>query len=93
MGKERLFYGLTCKKTIPFGGLEILENKQVVGHTTVGAFSPQFKSGIGYVLFKKKGNWPGKKLTLRSTNETLHDCEITSLPFYDKKKTIPRGLK
>ena len=92
MKKDRLFYGLTCKKMIPFGGLEILENEQVVGHTTVGAFSPQFKSGIGYVLFKKKENWPGKKLTLRSVDETLYDCEITSLPFYDENKKIPRGL-
>ena len=92
MNKERLLYGLICKESIPFGGLEILENEQVVGHTTVGAFSPEFKSGIGYVLFKKRGNWPGKKLTLRSTNETLHDCVITPLPFYDSQKKIPRGL-
>ena len=92
MKKDRLFYGLTCKKMIPFGGLEILDNEQVVGHTTAGAFSPQFKSGIGYVLFKKKENWPGKKLTLRSVDQTLYDCQIISLPFYDENKKIPRGL-
>ena len=93
MNKERLFYGLTCKNTIPFGGLEVLENEQVVGYTTVGAFSPKFESGIGYVLFKRTGNWLGKQLTLRRIDKTLYDCVITSLPFYDAKKKIPRGLK
>ena len=80
-------------KLVIKSGLEILENEQVVGYTTVGAFSPKFESGIGYVLFKRTGNWLGKQLTLRRIDKTLYDCVITSLPFYDAKKKIPRGLK
>ena len=91
MNKSNCFYGVACENTIPFGGLEILDNEQVVGHTTVGAFSPFLDKGIGYTLFTKQGNWPGKKLNLRSMDKTLYECEITSLPFYDFRKKIPRG--
>ena len=38
-----------------------------------------------------KDNWVEKKLTLRDTKKKLYDCQISTLPFYDPLKKIPRG--
>ena len=93
MNKHPMLYGIKCAKCIPFTGLEVFEHNQVVGTTTVGAFSPLLKSGIGFVLFKKRSDWQGKKLSLQDHNKNSYECEITALPFYDPLKKIPRGLK
>ena len=91
MNKKNRFYGVVCKEAIPFSGCEILERGQVVGRTTTGAFSPYLNSGIGYVLFTNQADWVEKKLTLRDTKKNLYDCQISTLPFYDPLKKIPRG--
>ena len=88
-----MMYGIKCEETVPFSGLNVLDQDEVVGTTTVGAFSPLLKSGIGFALFKKKFDWLGKKLSLQDYNKISYDCEITALPFYDQSKKIPRGHK
>ena len=93
MNKNSMLYGVKCDETIPFSGLNVLDQDEVVGTTTVGAFSPLLKSGIGFVLFKKKFDWLGKKLSLQDHNKNSYDCEISDLPFYDQSKKIPRGYK
>ena len=93
MNKNLMLYGIKCEETIPFSDLNVLEQDQVVGTTTVGAFSPLLKSGIGFALFKESSDWLGKKLSLQDHNKNLYDCEICPLPFYDSSKKIPRGLK
>ena len=93
MNKNSLLYGIKCAEIVPFSGLEVLYENQVVGQTTVGAFSPFLKCGIGFVLFKKHANWLGKKLSLQDPNKNSYECEITALPFYDSEKKIPRGIK
>jgi glycine cleavage system aminomethyltransferase T len=91
MNKNSMLYGIKCDDTVPFSGLNVLDQDEVVGTTTVGAFSPLLKSGIGFALFKKKFDWLGKKLSLQDYNKISYDCEITALPFYDQSKRIPRG--
>ena len=93
MNKNSMLYGIKCDETVPFSGLNVLDQDEVVGTTTVGAFSPLLKSGIGFALFKKKFDWLGKKLSLQDYNKISYDCEITALPFYDQSKKIPRGHK
>ncbi len=92
MRKESKFYGIKCPDAVPFSGLDILCHGEIVGKTTVGAFSPFLKTGIGYVLFKTSKNWINEKLVLRGHDKTLYECTVMPLPFYDNKKAIPRGL-
>ena len=92
LSRKSLFFGVKCKQAIPFAGSLILEKGKVVGQTTVGAFSPLLNTGIGYVLFNEESSWTGKKLKLQDHDKNLHDCEITTIPFYDQSKKIPRGL-
>lgn len=89
--KTTRLYGIKCKEAVPFPDLEVVYNSEVVGRTTVGAFSPLLNTGIGYVLFNRHHNWQGKTLDLRDQDKNLYDCTITNLPFYDKKKMIPRS--
>ncbi len=65
-----------------------------VGQITTGDWSPTLNTGIGYVRFDHidsvQGNWLGQKLILGDLDDGRHDCEIVSLPFYDREKKIPR---
>ena len=90
--KSCRFYGLKCDGTVPLAGLEVMDGNAVVGRITIGTWSPQLETGIGYVRFATPGTWPGKKLKLRARDNTQHDCEVVLLPFHDPDKKIPRGL-
>ena len=86
-----LLWGLTCGEAIPFAGLKVLDGNAEVGRMTAGAWTPYLDTGIGFVRFQQKGDWQGRKLTLRTREGSQHACEIVSLPFYDAEKKIPRG--
>jgi glycine cleavage system aminomethyltransferase T len=93
--KCRLF-GYVCEQGKVNSGLEILENGARVGITKSSAWSPTLGKGIGYVVFDHAAEdgteWVGHVLTLRDVEGNDHDCEIVTLPFFDKQKELPRGL-
>jgi aminomethyltransferase len=89
--QSRLLWGLTCARAVPFAGLQVLDGNSVVGQMTAGAWTPYLETGIGFVRFQQKGDWLGRKFTLRTIEGEQHPCEIVSLPFYDTEKKIPRG--
>ena len=86
-----LLWGLTCAEAVPFAGLRVLDGNSEVGRMTAGAWTPYLDTGIGFVRFQQKGDWQGRKLTLRTREASQYACEIVSLPFYDAEKKIPRG--
>ncbi len=90
--RDCLLFGLTCAGAVPFTGLEVLEGDRVVGRMTAGAWTPYLEKGIGYVRFHHRGDWLGRRLTLRGRDGQSYDCEVVPLPFYDAEKKIPRGL-
>jgi len=53
MNKNSMLYGIKCDETVPFSRLNVLDQDEVVGTTTVGAFSPLLKSGIGFALLRR----------------------------------------
>ena len=57
-----------------------------------GAYSPQFKSGIGYVKFSKKIEWEGKKFFVKNEENNFYECEIKDLPFFDISKNLPKEI-
>jgi aminomethyltransferase len=91
-GREPLLMGLKCKKAVPLVGLEVYDSGEPVAQMTIGAWSPYLDCGIGYVRFRKPGEWVGRELILRDKDGSSHPCEIVGLPFYDSEKRIPRGL-
>ena len=89
--KDCRFYGLKCDGAVPLAGLQVIDGNTVVGRMTVGTWSPQLETGIGYVRFETSDRWLGKTLKLQGRDQLLHECEVVALPFYDSDKKIPRG--
>lgn len=94
VGRDRrsCLLGLTCETGTPAAGNLVLDGEREVGHITTGVPSPTLGLGIGYVRFSAPDDWPGRSLTLRSSDGRLHPCEIVSLPFFDRDKKIARGI-
>jgi glycine cleavage system aminomethyltransferase T len=90
--QQCLLMGLSCDGTVPFANLKVLDGNLQVGTMTAGAWSPFLDKGIGYARFKDAGDWIGKKMTLVSREGNAHEATVVTLPFYDEKKLIPRGL-
>ena len=91
-GRDRLLYGLKCAESAPQRGDRVFDGERRVGLVTAGAWSPYLECGIGYVRFDRPAQWLGMKLGLGSADRDPIDCEITTLPFYDPEKRIPRGF-
>lgn len=98
IGKEALvtgrcgnrIHGVRCQDYIPKGGNLVLDGISRVGHLTTGAYSPEFRAGIGYVRFDQAEDWIGKKLLVASDDGSTYLGEIISLPFYDQDKLKPK---
>jgi aminomethyltransferase len=90
--RRTLLYGLKCKSAKPIMNNTVLKAEHPVGRVTAGAWSPYLDTAIGYVRFNTPGDWAGQRLSLLSSDDERHECEIVSLPFYDPDKKIPRGL-
>ena len=90
--RRTLLYGLKCPSHAPRDQDAVVGESGRVGRVTAGAWSPFLDAGIGYVRFDQPGDWAGKKLAIETGQGELAACEIVTLPFYDSKKRIPRGL-
>ena len=91
--KHKLLFGFISNAIIPKGGFIMHDaKKRSVGIVTTGAYSPQFKSGIGYVKFSKKIEWEGKKFFVKNEENNFYECEIKDLPFFDISKNLPREI-
>ncbi len=99
LGKDTrsCLFGLTCKTATPSSQSAVVDGDKVVGHITAGVPSPTLGLGIGYVRFHAPGDWVGRSLTLRLPDNAdrqapEHPAEVVGLPFFDRGKSIVRGL-
>ena len=60
------------------------------GEVTSAVYSPRLKKNIGFVLADIDHAAPGTRLTV-ATAEGERDLEVTTLPFVDPDKKIPRA--
>ncbi len=90
--KSIRLYGIICKESVPAAGDKIFYEGTQVGEVTTGAWSPYFKAGIGYVLLHNPNEWARRSLLKKNGTDQTFPIEITSLPFYDKDKIIPRKI-
>ena len=86
------FFGVTSPVETPVGRHTVLLDGEVVGQVTIAARSPYLDQFIGYVRFTEPGDWHGVEVSLGTEDGSRHPGKITTLPFYDAEKRIPREL-
>ncbi len=91
----QLLFGLTCATATPATHLKVFVENKIVGHITIGTWSPTLDIGIGYVRFLEPqangDSWLGQSVRLQDGQGEMHDSIVVTLPFYDAEKNIPRG--
>ena len=90
--KRSLLFGLTCESITPTSDSAILLDDREVGYITAGVPSPTLGLGIGYARFYEPQEWLGTEVTLRLPNKSSHRANIVGLPFFDKEKSLVKGL-
>ncbi len=87
--QDQLLWGVRCEEGVPAVGDDVFVDGTLVGHTTVGEWSPTLEEGIGYVRFRGPidGGWTGRTVTVRGDFTGV----IVALPFFDPEKRLPRG--
>ena len=83
---------MTCAGAAPLANSALAANGKTVGRATAGGWSPYLETGIAFVVMDEALNWIGRKVTVVLADGGEHAGEIVALPFYDKRKLIPRGL-
>ncbi len=93
--RSQLLFGLICDTGTPAAGMRVHFENRPVGHITIGTWSPTLESGIGYVRFERPlsgDDWLGKTVMLADHHGRPHQATVDSLPFFDKKKLLPRAV-
>jgi glycine cleavage system aminomethyltransferase T len=91
--QNKCIVGVICPDYIPKAKDLVLDGNEIVGFISTGAYSPEFKAGIGFARINKTRDKVGSKLQIVADNESDHLCEVVTLPFYDRSKVKPRALK
>ena len=91
--KDKLILGVLCDKSEPLVLGEVSVNDEKIGLITAAAWSPYLNSGIGYVRLVDKKHKSGEEIEIYGIDGIKHTAKLIELPFYDKEKKIPRGLK
>ena len=89
---EKKLYGITSEKPIVHRSKVFLTKAQKVGYLSACTWSPTLNKFVGYVRFDYADNWKEHEVKVEDVNGNLLECQIVDLPFYDKKKLIPKGL-
>ena len=91
--KPSRIWGLRVEKGIALRGRYIEKDGVFQGRVTSSSWSPYQECGIGIVLLDESEGKPGNTYHVRCNDGKLHWAEICSLPMYDEKREIVRGLK
>ena len=91
--KDKLILGVLCDKSEPMVLGEVSVNGVNIGLITASAWSPYLKSGIGYARLINSEHKSGEEIEIYGIDGIKHVAKLIELPFYDKEKKIPRGLK
>jgi aminomethyltransferase len=82
--------GITTDSGIPQRGDNVLVDNKIVGCITAGAYSPQLEKGIGFVRLSQSLSSPAAVAVAQIAGQL--EGYLTTLPFFDRDKRIPRGL-
>tara|TARA_Y100000996_G_C22528585_1_gene645504 strand:- start:458 stop:1681 length:1224 start_codon:yes stop_codon:yes gene_type:complete len=90
--KNCLTWGIRVVGNSPILGEDIKFNGKNIGRVTSGTWSPYQLCGVGIVHLKSSDYGPGSVVDVKCVDGKLHKGEICSLPMYDEKGDIVRGI-
>tara|TARA_B100001057_G_scaffold356514_1_gene358522 strand:- start:119 stop:1345 length:1227 start_codon:yes stop_codon:yes gene_type:complete len=91
--KEKKCWGIRVENGTALKGSYVKLNNEIVGKVTSSTWSPFQKCGVGIVLFNSTKHKPGIIVDVDCNDGKIHKGEICTLPMYDFKNEIVRGLK
>ena len=91
--KEKRCWGIRVEGGTALKGTYIKLNNEIIGKVTSSTWSPFQECGVGIVLMNSKDYKPGIIVEVNCNDNKIHKAEICSLPMYDFKNEIVRGLK
>lgn len=90
--KECRTWGMKTDAGVSLLGRHIRMNGEVVGRVCSSTWSPYLQCGVAIVRMDRAGIEPGDSVQVDCIDEKPHDATICTLPMYDDKREIPRGL-
>ena len=90
--KENKLFGVICKKSVPEVHAKITKSGEEIGKITSGVFSPTLKCGIGFLRLNSPLKIIGEEVQMIMSDDSIENCEVVDLPFFDQEKKIARGL-
>ena len=91
--KETRCWGIRVEGGTALKGTYIKFNNEIIGKITSSTWSPFQECGVGIVLMNSTEHKPGLIVDVNCNDNTIHKGEICTLPMYDFKNEIVRGLK
>ena len=91
--KDKRCWGIRVEYGTALKGSYIKLNSEIVGKVTSSTWSPFQKCGVGIVLLNNTKHKPGIIVDVDCNDNKTHKGEICTLPMYDFKNEIVRGLK
>ena len=91
--KDCLTWGMRVEKSFALVDSEILIDNKKVGIVTSSTWSPFQVCGVAIVHMDDKEYGPGTVVDINCDDGNIHKGEICTLPMYDEKGEIQRGIK
>ena len=91
--KEKRCWGIRVENGTGLKGTYIKYNNEIIGKITSSTWSPFQKCGVGIVLMNSTKHKPGLIVDVNCNDNKIHKGEICTLPMYDFKNEIVKGLK
>ena len=91
--KSCLSWGIRVENGVAIIGQNIKLKGKNIGKITSSTWSPYQVCGVGIVHLNNSENGKGTIVEVLCTDGKIHKGEICSLPMYDSKREIVRGLK
>ena len=85
-------WGLRVKESVALKGENIFSNNKVIGRVTSSTWSPFQVCGVAIIHLNNDQFGPGSVIDVMCSDGKIYKGEICSLPMYDKKNEIVRGL-
>ncbi len=85
-------WGLRIKENVALKGENIFSNNKVIGRVTSSTWSPFQVCGVAIIHLNSDQFGPDSIIDVMCSDGKMYKGEICSLPMYDKKNEIVRGL-
>ena len=85
-------WGLRVQDGIALKGKNIKYENQIIGRVTSSTWSPFQVCGVGIVFLDNADIGPGTIIDVKCTDNKIRKGEICTLPMYDPKGEIVRGI-